>query len=93
MEVKAMNDTLGGEFSVPSDLVFTVFLSICPFHGPSQTIPKLIEKAEIAQNARKYIAHELAKREQGAHCIIKCPQMLAAFISKEILFMWVKKHR
>ena len=56
-----MNDTLGPEGIVPSALAFGEFPSIRTFYGPPDIRPTLTERAEIAHNARKMMASELAR--------------------------------
>ena len=67
LAVKAMNDTLGPEGHVPSSLVFGEFPSLRTFEGPLVPRPTLAERAEAAQEARRYLARNLAQvRVKGA---------------------------
>ena len=61
LAVKAMNDTLGPEGTVPSALVFGEFPRLRSFEGPIVPRPALAERAEAAQEARPYMAKHLAQ--------------------------------
>ena len=50
--VKAINDTLGPEGTIPSALVSGEFLSLHSLDGPNIPRPSLAERANSAQKAR-----------------------------------------
>ncbi len=61
LAVKAMNDTLGPEGTVPSALVFGEFPSIRAFEGTVIARPSLAERPEVARETRRYTAKSLAQ--------------------------------
>ncbi len=66
LSVKAMNDTLGPEGTVPSALVFGEFPSLRSLSGPVVPRPSLAERAEAAQQARRYMSDHLSS--EGESC-------------------------
>ena len=61
LAVKSMNGTLGAEGIVPSALVFGEFPRLRSLQGPVVPRPSLAERAEAAQQARRYTSQHLAK--------------------------------
>ena len=61
LSVKAMNDTLGPEGTVPSALVFGEFPSLRSVSEPIIPRPTLAERAEAALRARRYMSQHLAR--------------------------------
>ncbi len=59
--VKAVDDTLGSEGVVPSELVFGEYPSLRSFEGPTIPRPSLAERAVIAQKARRLMGKHLAQ--------------------------------
>lgn len=61
LSIKAMNDTLGLEGTVPSALVFGEFPILRSLSGPTIPRPSLAERAEGALQARRYMSQLLAR--------------------------------
>lgn len=59
--VKALNDTIGPDGVVPSALLFGEYPLIRTFDKPRMPNPKLVQRALIAQQARKLMAQNMAK--------------------------------
>ena len=61
LAVKSMNDALGPEGTVPSALVFGEFPRLRSLCGPVIHRSSLTERADAAQQARRYMSQHLAK--------------------------------
>ena len=63
--MKDGNDTLGPDGIVPSTIVFGEFLTVRTILGPWVPRQTLIERAKVAERARKLMAQELtAEKDQ-----------------------------
>ena len=61
LAIKAMNDMLGPEGTVPSALIFGDFPSLTAFEVPIVPRPTLAKRAEAAQEARRCMAKHLSQ--------------------------------
>ena len=92
LAVKAMNDTLGPEGHVPSSLVFGEFPSLRTFEGPIVPHPTLAERGEAAQEARRYMARNLARvRMKGALNYHKPPATKRSYQPGDKVLKWREK--